>query len=425
MSPNEPEADDLPQPAGGRRRDDRRRVRGPAQWVLIGVSVGIGVGFAVVLLLSQTAWGRGQVLTFTLAQFGGRLNGDLTVERLEGNLVTGARLYGITLTDTVGVPLAEVDSAYIQYRLASFLGGDIVINRLEAYDADINIFRMPGDTLWNYEEILEDPTPDPAPPETAGATLIERMLLFDVYVTMRAPLEADSRLSAEAQEEQIREILADTARYMIEEVPGGHLQTTLIDVNDGAVSELFIGPDERGGTYLEVTEGTADIRLWRDPPLEVRDVQARLHLQEGVLSYQAPEIVLPNSRGESVGTVDLRGDRLLYDLVITSPEFALADLRWLYPWLPEDPEQGTGSAWLRVEDREEGLLVLARELVLDMPGTHITGTFGLIAAPETFRFVDVELEAEPLRVESVEQLLPADLPVEGLVIGGAEIRGAS
>jgi hypothetical protein len=397
-------------------------VKRPGFWVGVGVVTAIVVGFTSVYLFTQTVWGRDQVLTFTLERIGGRFNGDLDAERLEGNVITGALIHGIVLTDTTGTPLATVDSAFIQYRAATFVGGDVVINRLVVYGANLNIFRMPGDTLWNFEFILQDPTPSPT--ESMSATLVEELEIRGAQVTLRAPLRPDPRLSPARQEEVLAEIRADP-RYMLEDVPGGTLQTTIIDVAQAGVRELFIGPDERGGTYLEVDSAMADVRLWSDPPLEVRNVQASLHLREGIVNYRAPLVQLANSRGESVGRIDISGERPLYDVVITTPEFAFSDLRWLYPWLPEDPADGGGSARLWVEDREEGLAVVSRDVVLDMPGTHVTGRFGMVVDPEAIHFVDVDLEAEPLRIESVEQLLPEDLPVEGLIVGGATIRGES
>lgn len=409
-------------PRGGRRRDDERRLRGPFRWILIGIGVAFGMGLALVLFLTQTDRGREEVLAVTLRALGGQLNGELTAERLEGGLLTGARLYGVALRDTTGAPLILADSVFLRYRLATFAGGDIVLNRVDLYDAALDIFRMPGDTLWNYQGILQSPEPDPGP-GVGRATFIERMNLVNTLVTMRTPVEPDDRLSLEAQESEVAEILADTVRYDIREVPGGHLSTARFEVTSAAVAELFIGPDERGGTFLEVLSADADIWMWRDAPLVVRDVRAALHLREGMVTYEAPEVLLASSEGASFGTVDLRGPRPLYDLGITTTSFAISDLRWLFPWLPEDPEAGRGAAKLRVAHQDEELAVIARDVELEMPATRLTGRFGLLVGLEAMRFVDVDLEAEPLRLESVEQLLPADLPVEGLIIGGATVRG--
>ncbi|MQA92449.1 MAG: hypothetical protein GEU90_19850 [Gemmatimonas sp.] len=390
------------------------------------MAIAFGLGFLFVLALSQTAWGRSQILAYTLRTLGGRLNGELAVQRLEGNVITGARLYDILVTDAAGAPLAAADSAYIQYRIASFLGGDVVIHRLVAYDARVELFRMPGDTVWNYQEVLTDPTPDATDGTgaDAGATLLESLTLIDSEVSVRRPLEPDPRLSQEAQDARMEEMLADTS-YVLEEVPGGYLRTTIIDIEQVGAEELFIGPTERGGTYAEIVNANADVYFRRDPPLEVREGRGQLHLREGVLEFRVPEVVLPNSRGEGLGSIDFTSGRPMYNLFIDSPSFSLSDLRWLYPWLPDDPEAGGGSAEVRIEDRAEGRLVLARDLLLEMPGTEVTGDFGLISGPESVRFIEVELEANPLRVESVEALFPDDLPVQGLVIGGATIRGVS
>src|SRR5690606_25927674 len=148
--------------------------------------------------LTQTERGRQQVLMFTVAALGGRLSGELEIGRIEGNLLVGAKAFNLRLSDEDGAPLAIIDSAFIRYRVASFVGGDIVINRLDLHGAVIDIFRMPGDTLWNYQRILQDPSPGPqtGPP---GATLVESLWLHDAEITIRAPLEPDPRLSPERQ----------------------------------------------------------------------------------------------------------------------------------------------------------------------------------------------------------------------------------
>lgn len=425
MSPTEYEIDPdgVPPP----RRTLRRELRGRGRWLALGFAIAVAIAIGGLTIFSRTDQGRAKVLGYTLQLLAGRLNGRLTVASIDGNLLTGATLYDIVLTDTTGVALATVDSAYIRYKIATLTGGDIVIGRVDLWGADVYIFRLPGDTLWNYQHILSDPTP-PDEPGDPSATLIEQLTLVDSNIKIRMPLEVDSRLSPERQEEELRLILADTARWMLDMEGDARMRTTLVDVAKADVRQLFIGPDERGGISLQLADAEADVRLWMEPPLYLRGVQGELLLREGLVTYDAENVELATSTGMSRGVIDLRGDRLLYDIYIESGAFTLSDLRWLYPWLPDDPEAARGSGRLWVKDREDdGLLVVARDVRLEMPETLVTGRFGLIADPvaDALRFVDVDLEAEPLRLESVEQLLPEDLPVQGLVIGGATIRGES
>lgn len=422
MNPDEPVG--LPEeerPRLARERMAGGLFRGRARWVALGVLLALSVGFAGAVFLTQSDRGRSQVLAFTLRALGGRLNGNLQVERIAGNLLTGAWVYGLSLTDPDGEPLALVDSAYIRYRVPTLLGGDIVIPRVDVYDATISIFRMPGDTIWNYQRVLADPMPSPTP-GPPGATLIESLTLHDSRVEIRSPFGTDPRLTPDEQQLAIEEALADTARWMVEAVPGGYLRTMYVNVAMADLAELFISPDERSGTYLEVNDAVADIYLWRDPPLQVRQAEARLHLREGIVNLESRSFALPDSRGEMVGRIDLRGDRPMYDVVLTMEAFALADLRWLYPWLPPDPNEGRGSGRIWVEDQPDELLVYARDLLLELPGTRVTGRGGILTGDPP-RFVDLALEADPLDVESLERLLPEELPVDELEIGRAVIRG--
>jgi hypothetical protein len=67
-------------------------------------------------------------------------------------------------------------------------------------------------------------------------------------------------------------------------------------------------------------------------------------------------------------------------------------------------------------------MFLARETDITAPGTHLVGDFGMILG-DTLRFVDVDLEADPIRVSTIERMLPDGLPVQGLVLGGVTIKG--
>ena len=109
----------------------------------------------------------------------------------------------------------------------------------------------------------------------------------------------------------------------------------------------------------------------------------------------------------------------MYDLAFRSDSVAFRDLQWLYPRFPEEAR---GSLSLRIEHRPEGMMFLGREIDLRARGTHLVGDFGMILG-DTLRFVDVDMEAEPVNTATIERMLPEGLPVQGLRLGGVEIRG--
>ena len=58
----------------------------------------------VVLLVTQTNWGREHVLAFGLKQLASNVHGYVYVKKLHGNLLTGARLDSVVITDSARRP---------------------------------------------------------------------------------------------------------------------------------------------------------------------------------------------------------------------------------------------------------------------------------------------------------------------------------
>jgi hypothetical protein len=406
-------------PAGPARRASGR-IRRPARWLVLGFLVALLVSLATYVALMRTDPGRARVLALVLDVLDERLNGELTVGRIEGRLRLGARIYDISLIGHDGVPLLVADSAEIDYRLGTFLGGDILINRVVIYDAEVSVHLMPGDTLWNFQQILADTTPA-RPDEAPGATVIEQLRLVSTRVTVRLPWEPEEGLVEEAREKAIEAAVTGTDRLMVERVPGGFLRTMLFDFTDARLTDVFVAGEERGGSSLHVDAAAGEIRLWSDPPMELRDLRGDLALHEGIVRYSAERIVLPQSTLTSMGIVDATRDDTAYDLVVEGSDIAFTDVQWLYPNFPED---GEGDLWLRLQSRPEGLLILARRLRLETPDTRLTGTFGVILG-DTVRFMEVDLQADPLDARTVDRLLPQGLPVTGLRVGAAEFRGSA
>jgi hypothetical protein len=384
---------------------------------LAGILIGAAIASLLVLLLTQTRWGHEQVLGFTLRAASERLEGTLEIQRLDGNLLAGARLYGVALRGLDGEPFLLADSAFVEYSLRSVAGDELVLDNLIFYDPQIFLRQLPGDTLWNYQKIFADTTA-PAEPGTRSPIVLRAASLVGARILVEMAWEPDEELSPVEQRTEIAEALADTSRILVREVPGGYLRTMRFTDVDADLARIVSAPDELGGISLRVERFSGDVQIFRQP-VRVQQAEMDLAFRDSQLEFRASEIVLPASRLAAFGAVVLgeaNGPRL--DITVQGDTVALRDLQWLYPRLPDE---GGGSLVLLIESRPEGTLYLARDLRLSAPGTRLEGSFGVILN-DAVRFVDVNLQADPLRVSTVEQMLPTELPVIGLRIGGLEIR---
>lgn len=397
----------------------RRRTTGIFLGSMLG---GLVLVLALALLVTQTNAGRERILAITLEALGGQLSegSQLTVERLEGGLFTGARMYGIELRDPAGEVMVAADSAYIEYQLATFIGGDVVINDLVLYDSQVLLYRMPGDSLWNYQAVLQDTTTQPEPDRPGRATILRGLRLVNGDVTVRMPWEPADDLSEAERARETQAALSDTSRIDVEAVAGGYLRTIRVRTPNSAVESLVVAPDERGGTYLRVVDAVATVDLYRDQPLQVQGLQGELSLQAGVMRFRAPQVELPASRLAMSVVMDSNGDEPTYDLTVDGDEVALADVQWLFPTFPDE---GRAAFRMQLEARPDEIFLRARDLDLQAPGTRLAGDFALLMG-DSLLFSDVALRADPIDMATVEEMLPVAIPVRGLEIGAARVESA-
>ncbi|MGI9181917.1 MAG: hypothetical protein ACR2H9_15610 [Longimicrobiaceae bacterium] len=393
----------------------RRRVIG---WMVAGALLAIMLFTGVVLLLTQTRWGNERVLALTLSLASRRLDGELAIQRLDGNILTGARVFGLSLRAPDGEPFLLADSAFVEYSLRTLAAGRIVLNRLEVYDPKVYLRRLPGERFWNYEVIFGDTAAPADPPGDRAPVLLEQVRIVNALVVVQLPWEPEEAGPA-AREREIEEALAETSRLLVSRVTGREdefVRSYLFRELDAEISQAVFAPDARGGNYLRVERLSGLAQIWREPA-RIERLEGELAQREGRIEFRVPRVLLPRSRLSLYGVVRT-GEEIQYDVTVRGEQIALADVQWLYPLFPAE---GRGEMLLTLESRPQGTLVVARDLDLELPGTRLTGGFGLLFG-DTLRFLESSLDAAPLSIPSITGLLPTDVPVEGLRVGGAQIR---
>ncbi|HEX5727068.1 MAG TPA: hypothetical protein VFX98_16445 [Longimicrobiaceae bacterium] len=402
---------------------ERTRVLRWLAWGGAGLAAGVLLAVLVLNLVARTERGQQWVLRRTLMAVGeGIPNGKLEINRLSGNLFRGAKLYGVSLRGLDGEPFIVADSAFLDYDVATLVTPRILINRATIYRPRILIKKFPGDSLWNYQEIFSDTTSrDTTRPRTERLVLASRIRIVDASAEVLLPWQPDPDLAPAARRRAVREALADTAPLLLDSVPGGYVRTLRFTDLNGGFRSIQFAPGSESGSRIVIDSLRATAQIFREPG-EIKALQGQLALMRRHIEFDAPLLRLAGTRVATSGVVrfDTASGDPLYDLMVRADTIAFRDLRWLYPRFPADAH---GSLSLLVESRPEGTMVLARDAHVRAPGTRLDGSFGLVMG-DTLQFVEVDLRAEPLRVQFIEQMLPGGLPVRGLRLGGVEIRGS-
>jgi hypothetical protein len=396
-------------------------------WGLGGAALGVLIVLLLLNVVARTERGHEFVLQRTLGALGGRVQGKLTIGRIEGNLFEGAKVYDLRLVDRQGRPFIVADSAYLDYTVTTLLSPRIHITRATLYDPEVYIFKLPGDSLWNYQAIFADTAQrDPNQPRIERATLLDTIRMVNGLVRVQTPWAPDSTLSPRAQRAMVADALSDTSLVLIDSVPGGFIRTMNFTRLNGRITRVRFAPGTTNGSRLHIDSLRGTAQIFRDT-VRFKQVQGQVALLRAHVELDAPVIALPGSQLSMSGVVrtdsfppwfDAR-EAPMYDLAFRSDSVAFRDLQWLYPRFPEEAK---GSLSLRIEHRPEGMMFLGREIDLRARGTHLVGDFGMILG-DTLRFVDVDMEAQPVNTATIERMLPEGLPVQGLRLGGVEIRG--
>lgn len=388
----------------------KRKIAGWSAGVVLGIVLLVLVA---VLIIGRSEWGTRQVGERAIAFLDNEIAGDITVGRVSGGgILRGVTLHDVVVVDSLGRPVLRADSARLGYALRSFLGGDVVLNRVELWSPYAVLEKLPGEESWNFERAFADPNPDTAqdrPEKSDPLVLLERAIIHDGTVVVRMPWEPDEDEPVEP---------SDTTNLILEQETGGLVRVMRLEQLNGELPRILISSPAGEGRLFRIANLSTRAYVW-ETPIELEQLGGTLALRDSLLSIDLGELRLPNTRASGVAQLVLT-DTLTYDIELDVDELALADFRWLKDDLPE---QGSAEGQFRVQKRVDGsTVVLGRDLDLRAPGTRVTGDFGVILG-ETLSFTEVDLHADPLDLDFIGSLLPGGLPVEGLMIGEVRIQG--
>src|SRR5215471_3098291 len=93
---------------------------------------------ALAAIVSQTAWFKNRVRMYVVAQASKYVNGDLTIDRLSGNLFSGIELEGIAIS-LDGRPVVSVKDIGLRYNLYQAITSNLTIDELRVNEPVVHV----------------------------------------------------------------------------------------------------------------------------------------------------------------------------------------------------------------------------------------------------------------------------------------------
>lgn len=368
--------------------EDEARERARWQRMLRGVGLGVLglLAFVVVLVVAavvvlQTEWGQQKVQEIAVGQIQNLLAEDASVriDRLDGNLLTGARLTGLVI-DKDGQPVLAIDTVRADYNLLPLLQRQLSITDL--YVAHPAVYARQGaDSMWNVAQLLA-----PADTTTADTTASAFTVTIDEARVARGEAEVH---------------FYSSRRDSVLTVDGLNLR----------LADFVTGPDGLGAT-LDTLYATAT------PPAPATGSAEPVRLAgAGAFTAENAQIdafSLTSSRSDvrASGRLDYGSQPLTFDADLQASPLDFADVRAFAPV----EVYGVAEIRLQAQGTPEDILARVDAEFAEGGAVNLNGTFTAgTAGPVRYAAAGSIRDLNPGRIlgnPSLDGDLTADLDVD-------------
>ncbi|MEO7040716.1 MAG: translocation/assembly module TamB domain-containing protein [Gemmatimonadaceae bacterium] len=388
------------------------------------ISAGVIVALAliaagVLFTLSQTSWGRAKVGGYVIQKLRDATHGYVSVDRIDGNLLTGATIVGLVITDSAKEPFVSADTVTAQYTLSDLIGKKIYLDSVRLVHPVIVVNRMPGGK-WNYDRIYpRDTTQPPGPPGFLSWITLRNVTVVDGRVTSYSPWSPNAALSAKQRDSVIQVATSSIGRLNLKRVEGGFQKSS--DFRDLYGTFPMVQWEDPGDKrqIIDVSSLQMTAEPLKPPSVRVTDAKGRFIILGDSLYFASVTGVLPGSQLSSItgrynfDSNDLRL-RLRADTVATN------DMLWIDPSIPVD---GHGKLDFALDWVGETSDYKATHASLAVAGATLTGDLGVFVT-DTISFHDTNVRLKHLDTRTIQQVFPTIIsPRQGYLSGRVAATG--
>ena len=383
--------------------------------VLIVVAVLLAMLDLGTYLVIHTDFGRERVRRLALGAIGGVAHGHLAIDRIEGNLLERFTLVGVSIADSSGVPLVLADSISARADVPALFSKRLRLFDVEAAHLRVQLLQD-ADGTWNYERIF--PRDSISTDTTTGFgswVHLDRLRLTDGVLTVKRPWEAPQLATQGARDSAIAVALTPDSRLRVSVQGNGYQQRMDFTSIQALATDVVLADADNDAIRLHVDSLAMRAEPFNPPPLDIRQFAADIRIAGDSVAVNPLTLQLPGSEATGRLTYLISSGDILATLQV--PRLALADVRTLYPPLPES---GGGHLRLTMALRDTAPSeYVASDAELSVGVTTLRGALGLrIDDDAPTRFVRTDLHATRLTSTLIEQLVPGlTVPLAGEATG--------
>ncbi|HET8656852.1 MAG TPA: translocation/assembly module TamB domain-containing protein [Longimicrobiaceae bacterium] len=387
--------------------------------IVLGVVAGVPVlAVVIVLVMTQTDYGRRRVRQMAVGALASSAHGVVKVGPIHGNLLTGATIDGLSITDSTGAPFFRADTVGIHYSLLGLLRKRVELSHVRLVRPVVVLDRPPG-LAWNFSRIFPSDTTKPPTRQGFGAWInVRDLTVVAGRVLVKNEWQPPDTLRGEARRLAVRDALSPDNRMRIVRVPKGYQSVQDYRQIDAHFDRLRLAHPDSAAMIFDVSRLALVAYPFRPPAAVVRNLSGTVVSTGDTLIARGLRVALPGSQLTLDGTYLVPTGAL--DVAVAASRVAFPDLRFAYPPAPA----GGGSLQARLTRAGGQTHVVARRIDLSIDPARLTGyadvAFGdtLLLGPTDLRFSDVDTRL-------VHRVAPGTrVPVQGVLNGRVALRGA-
>ncbi len=388
--------------------------------LIVVLSVVAILGIAAVWIMTNTDFGRERARRYVLGILRGQTHGIVQIGAMHGNLLGGATLVRVSITDSAGNPFLKADSISGRYIARSFFNQRLEFSDLVIYRPDVVVAKKPGGP-WNYR-ILWPASPPRAPgdslPGWGSWVKLSDVTLVNGNVTVRSPWAPRTGVTAFVRDSLIKDALRAGSRLFIAAVPGGYQKVITLERVNAKLPLVRWADPKFANRFMQVEALAMDAFPFRPPAAQVRGLTGSFDFDDDSLWWKGVAVRLPHSALTGDGAYNLNNGDMRLTAVAKPATFA--DFRWIYP---EFPLEGGGNLRMAVLWRGATQDYVVRDADVRTGTAHLLGDVGVTIADTVF-FHDANVRFTGLTTKQIEALVPNNkAPRQGVLSGRAKFSG--